>query len=59
MLFQDLKDRIRQVCLRSEFNMIPRIFRNVVKECVQILGQFCRWETFILGMVFLLKDESI
>ena len=59
MLFEDLKDRICQVCLGAKFNVVVGIFGNVVKECIQILGQFCRWETVVLGMVFLLKDDSI
>ena len=47
------------ICLCSEFNVITGIFGNVVKECFQILGQFWRWESVILGMVILLKDEPM
>ena len=59
MLLKDLKEWIRQVGLCAEFNVIPGIFGNVVKECVQVLGQFCRWDPVVLGMVFLLKDEPV
>lgn len=57
--YVEQEDRIRQVCLRLEFNVIPGIFGNVLKECVQVLGQFCRRETIILDMVLLLEDDSI
>ncbi len=59
MLFQDFEDRIRQVCLGAKFNVLPGIFGNVVEEFVQVLGQFCRRETVVLGMVFLLEYEAI
>ena len=29
------------------------------EECVQVLGQFCRWKMVVLGVVFLLEDEAI
>ena len=59
MLLQDLKDQIHQVCLRSKFDVIPGIFGNFAEELIQILGQFCRWEPLILGMIFLLQYECI
>ncbi len=39
--------------------MIPGIPGNLAEELIQILDQFCRWKTVVLGMVFLLEDESI
>ena len=59
MFFKDLKDRISQGCLGSEFNVILNIFGNVPEEFVQLLGQFHRWETVIFDMVRLLKDEPM
>jgi hypothetical protein len=59
MLFQDLKNRIRQVCLGAEFDVVPDIPGNLTEKFIQVLGQFRRWEAVILDMVFLLEDESI
>jgi len=59
MLFKDIEDRIRQICLGAEFNVIPGIFGNLAEELIQVLGQFCRWETVVLGMILLLEDDSI
>ena len=59
MLFQDLKNWVCQVCLSAQFNVVPGILGNFAEEFIQILGQFCRWETVILDMVLLLEDDSI
>ncbi len=59
MLSQDLKDRIRQICLGAKLDMVPGILGNLAEEFIQVLGHFCRWETVVLGMVFLLKDEPM
>jgi len=59
VLFQDLEDRVRQVCLGTEFDVVPGIPGDLTEKFIQVLGQFCRWTPIILDMVFLLEDESI
>ena len=56
MFFQDPEDRVGQICLGVKLDVVPGIFWDFDQEFVQVLGQFCRWETVVLGTVFMLED---
>jgi hypothetical protein len=38
VLLQNIKDRVRQVCLGAELNVVTGIFRDLVEEFVQNQG---------------------
>jgi hypothetical protein len=59
MLLKNLEARVRQICLGAEPDRVPGILGNYAAEFIQVLGQFCRWKTVVLGVVFLLKDDPI
>ena len=59
MLLQNLKDRVSQIPLSPKLNVVSVILGNLAEEFIQILSQFSGREAVILGMVFLLEDDSI
>lgn len=59
MPFQDLEDRVGQICLGAKLDVVPGILGNLAEEFIQVLGQFCRWEPVILGVIFMFEDDSI
>ena len=59
VLFQDIADRVHQICLGSKFDVVTGILGDLAEEVIRILRPFCRGELVIFDMVFLLKDDSI
>lgn len=59
MSFEDLEDRITEVDLGAKLNVVAAIPGDFYEEFIKVLDQFRRWEPIILGMVFLLEDDSI
>jgi hypothetical protein len=59
MPFQDLGDRVSQIGFGAELDVIPGILGDIAEEFIQILGQSCRCESVVLGVVLLLEDEPM
>ena len=52
MLFQDFENRLRQICLILGSSVWYReFFGGGAGEFIQVLVQFCRWKTVVLGVV--------
>jgi len=58
MLFENLENRFDKVGLGSQFKMIAGILGYLRKESIQQSRKLINGMPVILGVVFLLEDES-
>jgi hypothetical protein len=59
VFFQDIEVRERKQRRRADFGVIPCILGDCMKEAVQVLTECLDVRLFLLGLIFLFKNEAV